>query len=237
MTERKLTPAQIDQLFEFCRKHYVTQYDLQIELVDHLASAIESQWEKNSDMSFNEALNNTFGKFGIYGFSKTKEQKAKALEQKYNRLLFKYFTDFYRWPKILTTLSVSILIFMLFRITKNVSAVTFVISLTIIATIIVYHFYLFDKYFSINTTSNKKFMLIDCLKNRQLMIAVFYQIPWILSQIISRSSIKYSGHPEVEFLLAFFLSGFSILFYLYFFIIPQKIKEHFTQQFPQFIKA
>ena len=43
----KLTPQQIDQLYLFTRQHYVEYYDLQTELVDHLANAIETEWQQN----------------------------------------------------------------------------------------------------------------------------------------------------------------------------------------------
>lgn len=37
----KLSAQQIDQLYAFTRQHFVEWYDLQSELVDHLANAIE----------------------------------------------------------------------------------------------------------------------------------------------------------------------------------------------------
>lgn len=77
MEIRKLTDDEIERLFSFCAKHYVPEYDLQIELVDHLASGIEEQWLKNPELPFPIALNNTFDKFGIYGFGKIKSQKEK----------------------------------------------------------------------------------------------------------------------------------------------------------------
>jgi hypothetical protein len=33
--------------------------------VDHLANAIETQWQENPKLSFNEALNKEFKKFGV----------------------------------------------------------------------------------------------------------------------------------------------------------------------------
>ena len=39
----QLTPAQIQKLYAFTIKHYVVHYDLQTELVDHLANGIEEQ--------------------------------------------------------------------------------------------------------------------------------------------------------------------------------------------------
>ena len=69
---RTITAEETNQLFEFCRKHYVPQYDLQVELVHHLATAIEEQWNKNPEISFDTALFGTFKQFGISGFSKIK---------------------------------------------------------------------------------------------------------------------------------------------------------------------
>jgi hypothetical protein len=45
MTERKLNPAQIEELFAFCCKRNINEYGIQAELVDHLASSIEIQLE------------------------------------------------------------------------------------------------------------------------------------------------------------------------------------------------
>jgi hypothetical protein len=44
----KLTTEQIDLLLS--RQHYVEWYDLQSELVDHLANAIETQWQENQSL-------------------------------------------------------------------------------------------------------------------------------------------------------------------------------------------
>jgi hypothetical protein len=102
---RTITPEETEKLFAFCRQRFVYHYDLQVELVDHLGSSIEQQWNENPEISFEAALLNTFKKFGISGFSKIKVQKQKELARKYNRLLWKYFLEFYRWPKMLMTLA------------------------------------------------------------------------------------------------------------------------------------
>ena len=40
----KLTETQIENLYKFTRQHYVYHYDVQTELVDHLANDIEEIW-------------------------------------------------------------------------------------------------------------------------------------------------------------------------------------------------
>jgi hypothetical protein len=46
----------------------VEWYDLQTELVDHLANAIEQQWQENPKILFEDALQMEFKKFGVFGF-------------------------------------------------------------------------------------------------------------------------------------------------------------------------
>lgn len=237
MSERNLTAEQIDELFIFCRKHYVKQYDLQIELVDHMASSVEEQWETNPGLSFQEALNHTFGKFGIFGFSKIKDQKEKELRRKYNRLLFQYLLDFYHWPKFLLTLTLSILLFTLFRLTNNVQLVTVSLSLVVCISVIGYHVFYFEKYFEVKTTPKKSFLILEYMKGRQIMVSSAFQLSWLISSIIRDMNYNYTNHPVIEFVFALFLVGLVIMLYMYFFVIPQKIREHFTEQFPQFVKS
>jgi len=45
---KKLNVYQIEKLYDFTKKHYVDYYDLQTELVDHLANAIETEWQSNT---------------------------------------------------------------------------------------------------------------------------------------------------------------------------------------------
>jgi len=101
----KLTTQQIEQLYIFTRQHYVEWYDLQSELVDHLANAIETQWQENPELTFDAVLNKEFGKFGVYGFMGVVEEKQKFLGKRYNRLIWKYYKEFFRLPKIILTIS------------------------------------------------------------------------------------------------------------------------------------
>jgi len=64
----KLTPNQIQQLYKFTYQHYVEYYDVQTELVDHLANDIEQIWIEQPNLSFEQARDNSFKKFGVFGF-------------------------------------------------------------------------------------------------------------------------------------------------------------------------
>ena len=75
----KLTTTQIDRFYQFTRQHYVEWYDLQTELVDHLANSIELQWQDNPKIDFEVALNIEFKKFGVFGFMDVVEKRQAAL--------------------------------------------------------------------------------------------------------------------------------------------------------------
>jgi hypothetical protein len=51
----KLTTEQIEQIYLFTRQHYLEWYDLQTELVDHLAVAIETEWQENPSLVLTES--------------------------------------------------------------------------------------------------------------------------------------------------------------------------------------
>lgn len=104
-----LTKAQIEQLFEFTRKKYVHFYDVQVELVDHLAATIEATISENPSLSFEQALQKVYGGFGIFGFAKVVQEKEKAVEKHNNRLWKKAIISYFTLPKIALTLLVFVL--------------------------------------------------------------------------------------------------------------------------------
>ena len=85
---KKLNELQVEELYQFTRRHYVEYYDVQTELVDHLANGIEEQWEKDPEVPFEQALQKEFKKFGIFGFSEVVERKGAALEKRYFKLIW-----------------------------------------------------------------------------------------------------------------------------------------------------
>ncbi len=101
---KKLTAHEIDEIYEFTKRHYVEWYDVQTELVDHLATGIEDQWKNFPHRSFDQALTREFKKFGISGFYDLVEQKTNALNKLYRRQIWIYFKDFFGLPKVIITL-------------------------------------------------------------------------------------------------------------------------------------
>lgn len=99
-----LTDTQINELFAFCKRHYVHYYDVQVELVDHLANAIEEKISANKNLSFEKALDEVYKTFGYKGFAGIVEAKTTAIHKQYRRLRYKLFFVYFTWPKVMFTL-------------------------------------------------------------------------------------------------------------------------------------
>ncbi len=85
---RKVTDKEITRLYAFTKQHYIAYYDLQTEMVDHLANGIEERWCTQPDLSFEENLQSEFKKFGIFGFADVIEQHQKAMSKRYWRIIW-----------------------------------------------------------------------------------------------------------------------------------------------------
>lgn len=99
----KLTKEHIQNLYKFTRQHYVEYYDVQTELVDHLANDIEQVWIEKPTLRFEEARDLSFKKFGVFGFMEVLEEKQKSMSKKYSKILWSFIKEWFRLPKILLT--------------------------------------------------------------------------------------------------------------------------------------
>jgi hypothetical protein len=117
----KLTEPQIQDLYAFTRQHFVEHYDLQTELVDHLANDIETQWQAEPRFSFEDAKNKAFKKFGIFGFMDAIEQKGKAMNKRYMKYLWTELKKWFEIPQIIATISLFLMFYLAFSSTYLVA--------------------------------------------------------------------------------------------------------------------
>ncbi len=60
---KQVTQEETQELFNLVERHAIKYYDVQIEIVDHYASAIEEIWENEPDLSFLEAQKRIYREF------------------------------------------------------------------------------------------------------------------------------------------------------------------------------
>jgi len=241
MSERKLTEEEISLLFEFCEFHNVRYYDVQIELVDHLASAIEQNWNKDLGLPFEDVLKAEYKGFGYGGFSAIVEKKEKALKEKYQSLQRKYVLQYFRLPKVILTMAGCLAIYSIFTFLPNYLLVVMCINLLFMMAVLSYLFIFSPTKYKMDLTPGKTFLLYDYLKSmrdRNIMVSC---MPYSLIGIIIFLNFEFHFPFMDSFLLKIYCAAvftfFSIVAFSVCFYIPRRIKEDFAREFPQFVKA
>ena len=188
-----LTKEQIEYLFLFCRKHFVKYYDVQVELVDHLANAIELEMKNDSKLTFEKAVENVHSSFGVMGFAPLVAEKQRVAEKQSRRLFFQLFKEQFKWPKIL-------LFFILIAAIYTICFITLISTKSILVAVlissVVFYFLAISQLQLLVKKSGKKFLIIE--------------FSWISSFIIVPSYFANSFRVLIEKIsLTFFTSDFT----------------------------
>ena len=131
-----LTEKQVEQLFEFTKKKYVQYYDLQVELVDHLAESIEEEMEKDPSIGFEKALEKVYKTFGLFGFGKIVQEKEAAMRKQSKKMWLRELRQFFTIPKIFLTLTIFVSALIIGQYVHEVTRMVAVLVFWIIFTVI-----------------------------------------------------------------------------------------------------
>ncbi len=224
----ELSQNQIQDLYQFTRKHFVEWYDLQTELVDHLANDIETILQENPHLSFKEARDKAFKKFGVFGFMDIVEQKTKQLNKKYWKLVLHELKLFFTIPKKAISLSLMFGLYTLlyhFKINRNV----FLTLLLLLSIFPLYYVYKYRKELNKKVKkTGKKYLFEEYIFNLGGMVGIV-QLPFQLFL-----NIKNIHHPKVAFWTSIFMVIYGLLMYIVTFILPKKIPEIIAKEHPEY---
>lgn len=226
----KLTESQIQDLYAFTRKHFVEHYDLQTELVDHLANDIETMWETQPKLAFEEAKNKAFKKFGIFGFMEPIEQKAKAMNKRYMRYLW---TELKKWveiPQIIATLSLFLLFYFAFS-TTLVAELSVVFYVAVAIWVIYKNIQLNRQFKRRKEISNKKWMLEEMIFRQagvtsMVFLSQFYNVYFISDKLLTNTYAIFG--------VALAYTALVIINYISFELIPNKAEKLLNETYPEF---
>ncbi len=223
-----LTQEQIEDLYQFTKKHFVEWYDLQTELVDHLANDIEQIISKNPNLTFIEACDIAFKKFGVFGFMEMVEAKQKQLSKHYWKLILKEFKLFFTIPKIVISVSLFFFFYLaLFHL--NINRTIWPVFYLLIS--IIPLFYLFKNRKKLNNKvkqTGKKYLLEEYGANLG-GIAGGISIPLQIALQIK----NYQTH-NVAMWLSLFTVFYLLFLYISIFEMPKKINEILIKEQPKF---
>ena len=225
----RLSAEQINRLYEFTRQHYVEYYDLQTELVDHLANSIESQWQENPKLTFEDALQIEFKKFGIFGFSDVVEKRQIALNKKYNKIVWKHFKSFFTLPKIIGTIgAIGLINLLLSKLFFKSDIVLILFGLIVISFCfsIVYFSRKNNKDYNL---SGKKWLFKEIILGRSSLVGMV-NLP---IQIIIHSE-KVLDTSFGVLAISFLLVSMTLIEYVVLIEIPRRAEEYLKETYPEY---
>ena len=260
MNEQKLTDKEIEQLFAICEKYEVKYYDVQIELVDHIACRIESMWITEPKLSFDESLFIVLEEFGVdplfhssHGslltspfqkiifnkpsvFEEIKKSKEKELIKKYSRVQRKYIAEFFKLPKIILTTAIIYILYIILQHSDNNTntSLWMVGAYSVILLLFLFAFY--PESLRLKLVCDKSFLLFKHYKEKKWQTLITF---WgVLNLLSVFNQHKEEMNTQVgNLLFACCLSLFIITSVVMAIYIPPRIKEDFNREFPQFAKS
>lgn len=226
---QKLTQTQIDKLFDFTRAHYIEFYDVQTELVDHLANGIETQWRENPNMTFDDALAAEFKKFGIFGFSEVGEEKQKALEKMYRKEIWKHLKEYFKLPKIITT---AFSIWAVFQMLQFVAYKAYVVGFLILILFIIYTYYTVKESRRIKKLQKEtgKKWLFESMNGQYGVFANCLNIGVIIA--VQSFDAHWDLLAQLFFSISFVI--FSLIFYILTIIVRPKLLQKYAKENPEY---
>lgn len=228
----KLTEQNIEQLYKFTRQHYVEHYDVQTELVDHLANDIELIWKENPKLPFEKARDISFKKFGIFGFMDVVDQKIAQLNKKYFKLILSFVKQWFMLPKIILTFCIVVLFYLLQQIPNAYYIYTGIFFTVILLDTIK----IFQSKRKINkkvALTGKKWLLEDIYLKQSLgnlALIIFYTYNLFLPHENGITEMN-----EFSRWLSAFLIVFTMLVgYITLIVIPKKSEELLEEHYPEY---
>lgn len=218
----QLSKEEIDTLFTFVESKNVKYKDVQFEIVDHLASAIEEEQEREPNLNFNSALKRIYGKFPITGFAMMILAKEEALSKYWKKRFFGAFLKCFSYPKVALTLALSTIIYLVLSIGGAPAANYLYMGMG--ASLIIASVIICSKNFEMNG-GHEKYLFTKTYV--QILFAVFITI-YIIPIDLFYSDGKILQETRLNSFQCWFLTFYySLAFYLIY---------AFSYEFPKILK-
>ncbi len=105
MRTKQLNKIEIEQIFSFLKENEVKHYDVQLEMVDHFATAIEEKWEiYPKEWDFKLKILDVYNPIGKDGFKKIIAKKQTVANQKAYKYAGSLIKSFFKVPQIILSI-------------------------------------------------------------------------------------------------------------------------------------
>lgn len=232
---RKISDLETTKLYAFTKAHYVEYYDVQTELVDHLANGIELLWQEKPTLSFDDALQIEFKKFGVFGFTDLVTERQKKMGKRYNKLILSILKTYFTIPRLfLTTMLILVIYLFLSTVTYKEYVVIglFVMSIMIVVCKTIRYKI---KQKRAKKREQKLWMFEDVIYSHGQSFALFQIIVFLPPHILrTENLLKLMGNSVGLVFVSAVLTVFLIGVYVAVVVIPSKAKEHISKVHPEY---
>lgn len=144
-----LNEQQIAQIRAYIHSRGFDKLEVETEIIDHVASGVESQMAANPEMSIEEAIYNVHWSFGLFGFERIERAVSQGLRehlwQLYKANLSKLWSSKRLFPNLLLASLIFMLLNLLEGLTQGPQNILYILYAVIIISCfpIMYHFRIF----------------------------------------------------------------------------------------------
>lgn len=210
-----LSDEQIQDLFSFTQKKGVHWYDLQLEIVDHLACRIEEEMEADGLLNFEAALAKVYKGFGIFGLSKIVQEKQAHLQRAARKMWWTEVKVFFTWPKITLLL---LFAFALWQLSLNFDPTLLMDVFSVIYLLISVVFLV---YVIRTSRGQRKLLLLQFSSSHFSLLVFFYE---------GVALFRNNPFNQIEFCI---YATLGILFKMASFQLYNKVKAKAVQLYPE----
>lgn len=106
-----LNAAQIAYISNYIQSFNIKWYELQVELTDHFVMIMEEIWSKDPELTFHQVKYYAEQRFGRNYFENVVDERKTILHKEYNRQQRKMVADYLKFPKIIGSVFLGILVY------------------------------------------------------------------------------------------------------------------------------
>jgi len=228
--EKRVTKNQITELFDFVRRKRVRFYDLQVELVDHLATGIEQIWEAEPELSFERARDRVYREFGITGFAHVVDARMQAISKQVWREAAAFLLSRLHYPEILRTLAICLALTHVLTNTQNLTFLSVALLVMMVFFFVGYQFrrpVWYDQKVRFIRSEGVKGAASIVIGSAQLFC---YYLPMALQEIATWGIVFAAIGSVIIYVL-------GALCYALTFYADRRAKEELAEQFPHLVPA
>lgn len=225
----QLNETQISALFDFTRSKYVRYIDVQHELVDHLATDIETEMDNNPSLTFEKALQKVYAKFPISGFSNYVAQSEKAMNSMWLKMILSQFTKLYCIPLVIALATLAIIQYQLIILTG-----TPMFYILIVLAVVIGYWSIWGLRYIIKAdkkNTDDKYLVVSIFKGSTMMFSI---TPVLISHIFDNTDWIRNNTETMNLKILIFtiLISFSFIWsYMAYYRFPQLIKKVLSEKY------